>query len=81
MRRWQYKVVVDKVLAGQTTSESSEDCDHEDILNSHGRDGWELVSVVLQSFRRESDPVILYGYTIIRYYFKREIEEPRATPV
>jgi hypothetical protein len=75
MRRWQHKVVIDRVLAGQTTPDSSEDSEREEILNSYGRDGWELVSVVLQSYRRESDPVVLYGYTIFRYYFKREIEE------
>jgi len=57
--------------------QTSEDSDREEILNSHGRDGWELVSVVFQGFRRESDPLVLYGHTLLRYYFKREIEEPQ----
>ena len=75
MRRWQHKVVTDKVLMGQVIPDSSEDPVREEILNSYGRDGWELVSVVLQGFRRESDPLTLYGHTLLRYYFKREIEE------
>ncbi len=75
MRRWQHKVVIDKVLAGQTVQNSNEDPEREQILDSYGRDGWELVSVVIQSFRRESDPLVLYGHMFFRYYFKREIEE------
>lgn len=75
MRRWQHKVVIDKILAGQMVPASSEDFEREEILNSYGQDGWELVSVVLQSYRRESDPTVFYGYTFFRYYFKREIEE------
>jgi Domain of unknown function (DUF4177) len=74
MRRWQYKVVIDKVLAGTMTTDSAEDPEREGILDSYGRNGWELVSVVLQSYRRESDPTVLYGYTFFRYYFKREVE-------
>jgi Domain of unknown function (DUF4177) len=76
MRRWQYKVVIDKILAGQMTPGSSEDSDREQVLNAYGQDGWELVSVVLQSYRRESDPAVFYGYTIFRYYFKRMIDVP-----
>jgi hypothetical protein len=76
MRRWQYKVVIDKVLAGQMTPGSSEDSEREQILNAYGRDAWELVSIAVQSYRRESDPAVFYGYTIFRYYFKRVIEEP-----
>jgi Domain of unknown function (DUF4177) len=79
MRRWQYKVVIDKILAGQMTPGSSEDSDREQVLNNYGQDGWELVSVVLQSYRRESDPAVFYGYTIFRYYFKRAIEEPAGS--
>ena len=75
MHRWEHKVVIDKVLVGQMISDSSEDPDRERVLNSYGRDGWELVSVILQGFRRESDPLALYGHTFLRYYFKREIEE------
>jgi hypothetical protein len=75
MRRWQYKVVIDKVLAGQMTPGSSDDSEREQILNAFGQDGWELVSVILQSYRRESDPAVFYGYTLFRYYFRRVIEE------
>jgi hypothetical protein len=78
MRRWQYKVVIDKVLMGQKIADLAEDSEREAILDSYGRDGWELVSVVLQGFRRESDPLVMYGHTLLRYYFKREIEEPRT---
>jgi len=81
MRRWQHKVVVDKVLAGPVIPDSSEDSEREEILNSYGRDGWELVSVVLQSYRRESDPLVFYGYTYFRYYFRREIEESQKNLV
>jgi hypothetical protein len=75
MRRWQYKVVIDRILAGQMTPGSSEDSEREQILNVYGQDGWELVSVVVQGYRRESDPTTYYGYTVFRYYFKRVIEE------
>lgn len=75
MRRWQYKVVIDRILAAHATPGSSEDHEREQILNTYGQDGWELVSVLLQSYRRESDPAIFYGYTVFRYYFRREIEE------
>jgi hypothetical protein len=75
MRRWQYKVVSDKVLAGAMMPDSAEDPESEGILDAYGRDGWELVSVVLQNYRRETDPTVLYGYTFFRYSFKREVEE------
>jgi len=75
MRRWQHKVIIDKVLAGQMIPNFSEDFERQEILDSYGRDGWELVSVVLQSYRRESDPLVLYGHTYFRYFFRREIEE------
>jgi hypothetical protein len=74
MRQWQHKVVINKVRAAQMITDSSEDTEREEILNSYGREGWELVSVVLQSYRSKSDPMVLYGYTFFRYYFKREIE-------
>ena len=57
------------------TPGSSDDTEREQILNAFGRDGWELVSVILQSYRRESDPAVFYGYTILRYYFRKVIEE------
>jgi hypothetical protein len=80
MRRWQHKVIIDRVLAGQMMPGSSEDSEREEILDAYGKDGWELVSVVLQNYRRESDPTILYGYSFYRYYFKREIDESPKNP-
>ncbi len=61
-------------MAPAMTSDLIEDSEREQILDTYGRDGWELVSVVLQSYRRESDPVSFYNYMFFRYYFKREIE-------
>ena len=72
MRRWQYKVLVHKVLAGKGEAELSEDPDREAVLDRYGEEGWELVAVVQQSYRREYDQTVLYGYTFFSYYFKRE---------
>jgi len=74
MRRWQHKVVVHKILAKAITADLSEDQGRQEILDRYGQEGWELVSVVLQSFRRETDPTSLYGYTFLNYYFKKEVE-------
>jgi hypothetical protein len=46
------------------------------MLDRYGRDGWELVSVALQSYRREYDPTALQGYSFFSYFLKRE--EPSA---
>jgi hypothetical protein len=73
MRRWQHKVVIQKIRASAGTPELYEDPERERLLDEYGQDGWELVSVVLQSYRRESDPLILYGCTFLSYYFKKEI--------
>jgi Domain of unknown function (DUF4177) len=77
MRHWQYKIIVDRVLTTQTTADSSEDLEREQMLDRHGQDGWELVSVTAQSYRRETDPTIHYNYTFYRYFFKRELVGPR----
>jgi hypothetical protein len=74
MRHWQYKVVVQKILVDPTTSALSEDHGREELLNRYGQEGWELVSVVLRSYRRSTDPTSLYGYTSLSYYCKKEAE-------
>ena len=75
MRRWQHKVVIHRVFTGQLIGGSAEDSEREEMLDSYGRDGWELTSVILQGYRREGDPTLFYGYTFFHYYFKREIQE------
>jgi hypothetical protein len=77
MRRWQYKVVQQKILLGQGGSDGDEDRNREAMLDRYGREGWELISVVQQSYRREYDPTAMQGYSFFSYYFKRE--EP-STP-
>jgi hypothetical protein len=72
MQRWQYKVLVHRVLVGKGEAELNEDPEREEFLNRYGEEGWELVSVVHQSYRREYDPTALYGYTFFSYYFKKE---------
>jgi hypothetical protein len=74
MTRWQYKVLVHKVLVGKSEVELTDDAEREAILNRCGHEGWELVSVVQQSYRREYDPTSLYGYTFFSYYFKKEAD-------
>ena len=76
MRRWQYKVVQHRVLVGVGGSEPEEDRGRQVMLDRYGRDGWELVSVALQSYRREYDPTALQGYSFFSYFLKRE--EPSA---
>jgi hypothetical protein len=72
MAIWEYKVVVQKVLPIVDEPRSLDD-DRASMLNTHGMEGWELVSVINQSYRRESDPTTLYGYSIFSYFFKRLI--------
>jgi hypothetical protein len=74
MRQWEHKIVIDRVLMSQTVADASEDPEREQLLDRYGLEGWELVSVVAQSYRRETDPTIHYNYTLFRYYFKREIQ-------
>ncbi len=75
MTRWQYKVVVHKVLANQNVPDSYEDLERQATLNLYGRDGWELVSVVLQTYRRDSDSMNAYGYTYFSYYLKKPLDD------
>ena len=72
MRRWQYKVVQQKILSTMGRSELDEDRQREAVLNSFGQDGWELVSVTHQSYRRDYDPTTMQGYSFFSYFFKRE---------
>ena len=72
MRRWQYKVVQQKVLVGLGGSEAEDSPDRAAFLNRFGSEGWELVSVSLQSYRRDYDPTALQGYSLYSYFFKRE---------
>jgi hypothetical protein len=72
MRRWQYKVVQQKVLLGMGGPEAEEDRARQEILDQYGRDGWEMVSVAVQGYRREYDPTALQGYSFFSYFFKRE---------
>ena len=72
MRRWQYKVIQQRVLVSVGGSETEEDRGREALLNRLGHDGWELVSVTLQTYRREYDPTAMQGYALFTYFFKRE---------
>jgi uncharacterized protein YjhX (UPF0386 family) len=72
MSRWQYKVVEHKSLVGGAGSELREDREREAFLDRFGRDGWELITVTVQSYRREYDPTALQGYSFFSYFFKRE---------
>jgi hypothetical protein len=72
MRRWQYKVVLHRSLLGVGGSEPREDREQEAFLDTFGREGWELVTVSVQSYRREYDPTALQGYSFFSYFFKRE---------
>lgn len=78
MGQWQYKVVVHKVLSPSSESALTIDVERASLLNIYGAEGWELVSVVNQNYRRDTDPTSLYGYTVISYYFKKPIEAVRS---
>jgi Domain of unknown function (DUF4177) len=71
MIRWQYKVVQQKALPGQQGQEQEDHSEREALLNRYGQDGWELVAVSSQSYRRDYDPTALQGYTTYSYFFKR----------
>jgi hypothetical protein len=72
MRRWQYKVVNQRVLMGPGSAEFEEDRARDAMLDRYGREGWELVAVTQQSYRREYDPTAMQGYAYVAYFFKRE---------
>ena len=76
MIRWQYKVVQQRVLPSQKGKELDDHPEREVLLDGYGRDGWELVTVSSQSYRRDYDPTALQGYTTYSYFFKRA--EPDA---
>jgi hypothetical protein len=81
MLRWRYKVVVHKVLGVVPEETVVHDPERSEILDSHGAEGWELVAVVNQSYRRNTDPTVLYGYTILTYHFKKPIEAGDLSPL
>jgi hypothetical protein len=78
MCRWEYKVVVHKGLVAPFSPELFEDQERAEMLNRYGQEGWELVAVVIQSYRRDTDPTILYGYTFMSHYFRREVQPPQG---
>ncbi len=78
MARWEYKVVVHKLLTRVPDSTFTSDLERASLLNTYGAQGWELVGVMNQNYRRESDPTALYGYTIASYFLKRPVESPCA---
>ena len=80
MAQWEYKVVVHKLLTRVPESTFNSDLERASLLNTYGSQGWELVGVMNQSYRRESDPTALYGYTIVSYFLKRPTVSPSAEP-
>jgi len=80
MAQWEYKVVVHKLLGKVPSETFSQDLERSSLLNVYGSQGWELVGVMNQSYRRESDPTAMYGYTIASYFLKRPAERPIVEP-
>lgn len=74
MTRWEYKVVVHKMLTKAPDDNFSFDIERSSLLDSYGTDGWELVAIMNQSYRRDTDPTALYGYTIASYFLKRPMQ-------
>jgi hypothetical protein len=72
MRRWQYKVVEQKVLSTGGRAEFEESPSRGAMLERYGSEGWELVAVTQQAFRREYDSTSMQGYAYVSYFFKRE---------
>jgi hypothetical protein len=54
MSRWEYKVLVQKVLVAKGDTDLTDDTERGAILNRYGQEGWELVSVVQQGYRRDT---------------------------
>ena len=82
MMRWCYKVVVDKVLGVMPEQMVAHDLERSEMLNRHGAEGWELVAVINQKYRRDTDPTVLYDYTILTYHFiKKPIEVHSPSPL
>ena len=61
--------------AGQQGQDLEEHQEREALLNRYGRDGWELVAVSSQSYRRDYDPTALQGYTTYSYFFKKPMPD------
>ena len=82
MLRWRYKVVVHKVLGVVPEELVAHDLERSEMLDRHGAEGWELVAVINQNYRRDTDPTVLYGYTILTYHFKKpiEVDSPSLLP-
>lgn len=76
MAQWEYKVVVHKLLTKIPEETYATDPERTSFLNSYGAQGWELVGIMNQSYRRETDPTTLYGYTIASYFLKRPMPSP-----
>jgi Domain of unknown function (DUF4177) len=76
MAQWEYKVVVQKLLTRVPEENIAPDLERTSLLNSYGAQGWELVGIMNQSYRRETDPTALYGYTIASYFLKRPTPSP-----
>lgn len=80
MVQWEYKVVVHKLLTRVPEENFSTDLERTGLLNSYGAQGWELVEIMNQSYRRETDPTALYGYTIASYFLKRPAQASTGEP-
>ncbi len=76
MAQWEYKVVVHKLLTKVPEEDFTPDLERTGMLNSYGAQGWDLVGVMNQSYRRETDPTALFGYTIASYFLKRPVQSP-----
>ena len=74
MAQWEYKVVVHKMLTKVLDENYSHDLERSRVLDSYGALGWELVALMNQSYRRDTDPTALYGYSIVSYFFKRPVQ-------
>ena len=79
MAQWEYKVIVHKLLTKVPDENFSADIERTSFLNVYGAEGWELVSVLNQNYRRESDPTALFGYTIASYFLKRQAHLKQAS--
>ena len=81
MLRGRYKVFADKVRGIMPEQMVAHDLEPSEMLNRHGAEGWELVAVINSNDRRDTDPTVLYGYTILTYHFKKPIELNSPSPL
>jgi hypothetical protein len=68
---WEYKVAIHRVMIRMPDADSGEDASITALLDRYGSAGWELVSVISQTYRREYDPPSLYGQCVLQFYLKR----------